>query len=111
MAVCTGGSHTVGLKEDGTVVAVGENDDGQCDVEKWKLFDNLEQERLETQRRRQEEKQRRQEEERAQRRAALEAERAKLQAELPTIKGLFSGGKRRQVEARLAEIEAELKKL
>ena len=111
VAVCTGGSHTVGLKEDGTVVAVGENDDGQCDVEKWKLFDNLEQERLETQRRRQEEKQRRQEEERAQRRAALEAERAKLQAELPTIKGLFSGGKRRQVEARLAEIEAELKKL
>ena len=29
----------------------------------------------------------------------------------PNIKGLFSGGKRRQVEARLAEIEAELKKL
>ena len=27
--------HTVGLKSDGTVVAVGENDDGQCDVREW----------------------------------------------------------------------------
>ena len=52
-----------------------------------------------------------QEEQRAQRRNVLEAERARLQAELPTIKGLFSGGKRKQVEARLSEIEAELKKL
>ena len=107
VAVCTGGSHTVGLKADGTVVAVGDNDDEQCGVEKWKLFDNLERERLETQRRYQEEKQRRQEEERN----VLKAERAQLQAELPNIKGLFSGGKRKQVEARLAEIEAELKKL
>ena len=107
VAVCTGGSHTVGLKADGTVVAVGDNDDEQCGVEKWKLFDNLERERLETQRRYQEEKQRRQEEERN----VLKAERARLQAELPNIKGLFSGGKRKQVEARLAEIEAELKKL
>ena len=107
VAVCTGGSHTVGLKADGTVVAVGDNDDEQCGVEKWKLFDNLERERLETQRRYQEEKQRRQEEERN----VLKAERAQLQAELPNIKGLFSGGKRRQMEARLAEIEAELKKL
>ena len=41
----------------------------------------------------------------------MKAERAQLQAELPNIKGLFSGGKRRQMEARLAEIEAELKKL
>ena len=59
-------------------------------------------------RRRKEEEQRRKKEEA---RTALETERARLQAELPTIKGLFSGGKRRQVEARLAEIEAELKKL
>lgn len=32
--------NTVGLKSDGTVVAVGRNDDNQCDVSKWKLFDN-----------------------------------------------------------------------
>ena len=33
--VSTGISHTVGLKADGTVVAVGENDYGQCDVDGW----------------------------------------------------------------------------
>ena len=33
--IATDGSHTVGLKSDGTVVAVGENDDGQCDVSEW----------------------------------------------------------------------------
>lgn len=64
--------------------------------------------RQQEERRRKEEEQRRKKEEA---RTALETERARLQAELPTIKGLFSGGKRRQVEARLAEIEAELKKL
>jgi alpha-tubulin suppressor-like RCC1 family protein len=31
------GYHTVGLKSDGTVVAVGLNDDGQCDVSSWDL--------------------------------------------------------------------------
>jgi len=29
-------SHTVGLKADGTVVAVGDNDDGECNVSDWK---------------------------------------------------------------------------
>ena len=33
--VSAGDSHTVGLKSDGTVIAVGENDDGQCDVSGW----------------------------------------------------------------------------
>ena len=28
--------HTVGLKKDGTVVAAGLNDDGQCDVDAWR---------------------------------------------------------------------------
>ena len=28
--------HTVGLKSDGTVVATGKNDDGQCDVNDWR---------------------------------------------------------------------------
>ena len=31
---CSNG-HTVGLKSDGTVVAVGDNDDGECDVSDW----------------------------------------------------------------------------
>ena len=30
-----GAIHTVALKEDGTVVAVGNNSDGQCEVEQW----------------------------------------------------------------------------
>ena len=33
--ISAGRYHTVGLKSDGTVVAVGENDDGQCDVDGW----------------------------------------------------------------------------
>jgi preprotein translocase subunit YajC len=33
--VATGGLHTVGLEADGTVVAVGRNDHGQCDVGGW----------------------------------------------------------------------------
>lgn len=35
MAVATGNSHTVGLKSDGTVVAVGDNDRRQCNVSEW----------------------------------------------------------------------------
>ena len=33
--ISTGECHTVGLKSDGTVVAVGDNDYGQCDVSGW----------------------------------------------------------------------------
>ena len=33
--IAAGGSHTVGLKTDGTVVAAGSNDDGQCNVRDW----------------------------------------------------------------------------
>jgi len=33
--VAAGSYHTVGLKSDGTVVAVGDNDIGQCDVGGW----------------------------------------------------------------------------
>jgi len=35
MMVEAGDFHTVGLKSDGTAVAVGMNDDGQCDVGNW----------------------------------------------------------------------------
>ena len=36
VAVSAGGNHIVGLKNDGTVVAVGFNDIGQCNVESWR---------------------------------------------------------------------------
>ena len=35
MAVAAGAYHTVGLKRDGTVVAVGKNTEGQCTVSGW----------------------------------------------------------------------------
>lgn len=35
VAVSAGNQHTVGLKSDGTVVAAGENFDGECDVSDW----------------------------------------------------------------------------
>lgn len=33
--ISAGSAHTVGLKADGTVVAVGKNGDGRCDVSDW----------------------------------------------------------------------------
>ena len=42
---------------------------------------------------------------------ALEEEKARLQEELARLKGLFSGKRRREIEARLAKIEEELNKL
>ena len=35
IAISAGSKHTVGLKSDGTVVAIGNNDYGQCEVEDW----------------------------------------------------------------------------
>ena len=43
--------------------------------------------------------------------AALETEKRQIETELPHIKGLFSGGKRRDMENRLAAIEKELREL
>ncbi|AZS15617.1 RCC1 repeat protein [Paenibacillus lutimineralis] len=33
--IAAGRRHTIGLKSDGTVVAVGSNEFGQCDVGGW----------------------------------------------------------------------------
>ncbi len=113
VAVCAGDFYTVGLRSDGTVVAVGHNLYGQCGVSDWRLFPNAETlaEERENVRRRGEEKARKMAEARAQRRAALEAEQADLQTELSNLKGLFTGKRRKEIEARLAEIKNELKKL
>lgn len=35
VAIAVGSSHTIGLKSDGTVMAVGWNDNGQCNVSDW----------------------------------------------------------------------------
>ena len=34
-AIAAGRRHTIGLKPDGTVAAVGDNQYGQCDVSSW----------------------------------------------------------------------------
>ena len=97
IAFSANGGWVVGLKSDGTLVSTSEQ--LQEMIGSWKLFDSLdtiEQELAEVQ---------------AKRKAALEKERDDLQAELPNLKGFFSGGKRREMEARIAEIEEELKKL
>ena len=125
VGIAAGNGYTLGLRADGTVIGTGCNKQILNEVANWKLFhniDTLEQEQLECQ-----EQHKRRTVLRTDapsgvpqapgtpgmsaNRAALEAERNRLQAELPNIKGLFSGGKRKQVENRLAEIEAELKKL
>ena len=129
VAVCAGGTHTVGLKSDGTAVAVGFNDNGRCNVDQWqKLFDSvdtLEQDRAaawEAARVRREEEARLEEERRiarekaeaerkAKRKTALVTERAALQTELASLKGLFTGKRRKEIETRLAAIEQELKGL
>lgn len=40
-SVAVGAKHIVGLKSDGTVVATGANDDGQCDVSGWKNIKSI----------------------------------------------------------------------
>ena len=115
----------VGLKTDGTVVAKGFKDEEiMSGVRTWKLFnsiDTLEQEReaIEAERRRQEAERQRQEAEakakaeaeRQAKIAALNGEKQALQTELANLKGLFTGKRRKEIEARLAQIGEELKKL
>ena len=128
VAICAGDGHTVGLKADGTVVAVGDNGAGQCNVSGWRLFqsvDTLEEEREEARNRQEQEKARRiaqlqqqreearkrQEQEKARRIAQLQQQRADVQSELANLKGLFTGMRRREIEAQLAEIDSKLKAL
>ncbi|WP_235435525.1 RCC1-like domain-containing protein [Nostocoides australiense] len=35
VAIAAGSRHTVGIRPDGTAIAAGCNDDGQCDVGTW----------------------------------------------------------------------------
>jgi hypothetical protein len=39
--VATGWAHTVGVKSDGSVIAVGDNDWGQCDVSDWTAINQV----------------------------------------------------------------------
>ena len=77
--------NTVGLKSDGTVVAVGYNKDGQCNVSGWRLFQSAD--RIEKER--------------------IEAKKMALEQELSSLKGLFTGRRRRQIEEQIQQIDYE----
>lgn len=108
-AIACGYYYTVGLRTDGTVVTTDKN----LDVSDWKLFNGIDtlEEELRQAAENRAERNRREAEARAKRRASLDAEASTLQAELANLKGLFSGKRRREIEARLAAIETEQKGL
>lgn len=111
---------TVGLRSNGTVVATGRNGFGQCNLNGWKLFnalETIEQERAEAVERRRIEAERKAEEARleAERKAKctaeLNAEKTALMTEYSQLKGLFCGKRRKEIDARVAEINRKLESL
>ena len=133
IAVYAQGDFTMGVRADGSVVHCGSHDiitHGWSDLD-WKLFDGIEdleenikrnkefkasaeraaEEKREARERAEEERKRAAEEARLARIAELEKEKEALQAEIPTIKGLFAAGKIKKLQARVDEIETELTKL
>ena len=135
VAITTRGIEAIGLKSDGTVVSSIVDSPRNS----WKLFDNLdnlEEERRVARAKRAEEK--RLAEERAREEKRLAEERAReekrlaeekalqekkeriqvlhqemdsLQAELAALRGLFTGRKRKELEARIEEANRELQEL
>lgn len=112
VSIYGGYNSMYGIRKDGTVVAT---DDER--ISGWRLFnsiDTLEQERAEGLARAKAARIAREKaeaERRAQKRAAILAEQDGLQAELSQLKGLFSGKRRREIEARLAELSTALREL
>ena len=135
VAITTRGTEAIGLKSDGTVVS----SIADSPRNSWKLFDNLdnlEEERRVARAKRAEEK--RLAEERAREEKRLAEERAReekrlaeekalqekkeriqalhqemdsLQAELAALRGLFTGRKRKELEARIEDANRELREL
>ena len=111
VAIAGDRDYTVGIKADGTVVTTEFIKDKKSNmpdlykrelIKDWKLFnsaDTVEEECRATI------------EKRTARIAALTEEKESLKTELSNLKGLFTGRRRREIETRLAEIDAELKKL
>ena len=92
VAIAAGSKHTLGLRSDGTVLAVGYKPLGACETGSWKLFENYQTIEEEY-------------------KAALIHEKASLEEELPTLNGMLKARRRREDEARLAEIEEILKEI
>lgn len=123
--------NTAGLRADGTIVSIGHKNTKLRSLSIMKLFNDLEnyeeecveqrrlaqEQREELNRRALEEAIRREdaariaEETRQKKLAVLNAEKDSLNTELRNLKGIFTGKRRKEIEARLAEIETELKGL
>ena len=140
VAVAVSDSHTAGLKADGTVVATGASGNSVSDWKLFKpdtekyteacrlqdsgiennlekaadLFAGLKNYKDSSQRAitcRQAYKEKKFLRERTEKSSRLNAEKSNLQTELSNLKGLFTGRRRREIEARLAQIDSELQKL
>ena len=96
VAIAAGGEITVGLKADGTVVTTEMNEHVQNEISNWKLFQNYE--TFETERKQVIHNH-------------LAGQIADIKMELLTLKGLFTGKRRKDLEARLHEVETELQQL
>ena len=116
---------TVGVRADGSIVYCGEAKFTKSKPDwnlGWKLFDGVKdlEENIKRNKELKASMEREAKEQReARKRAAEEArlariaelEKGALQAEIPTIKGLFAAGKIKKLQARVDEIETELTKL
>ena len=135
VAITAGGFHAVGLKADGTIVAKGNNEFGQCDVEDWKLFDNIDtfvekhcnaikiakerriaeekaaEERRIAKAKAEEERRIAEEKARQELMEKLKVEKANAENELANLHGLFTGKRRKELEAQIAEIDKKLRNL
>lgn len=113
VAIGTGGYHTVGVKSDGTLVATGLNKCGECNVEGIKLFDNyltIEQERSVKMPKKTKEKVLELRDRIMWQINNLQVERDGLNREREGL-GFFSGKRRREIDERLAQLDAEIANL
>ncbi len=93
VAIASGAEYTVGLKSDGTVVAVGKTNMGQCNVRGVKLFgsiDTIEGERQQA--------------------AQKYAQISQLQTQKNAL-GLFASSRKRELDAQIAALEEEIRKM
>ena len=109
VAITGGGNYLVGLRADGKLEIKDRSSrsfGSPFDTKDWKLFSNVD--KIESERKKARKAAAKQ---KAERIATLEAERGTLQEEKANLKGFFTGKRRKEIEARLAEIETELKGL
>ena len=129
VAIAAGGNHTIGLRSDGTLVATGSNKYGQCNVSDWKLFKSKTDTEaeyasacaLQASGTLDEVSKalaifnglRNYKDSPARAKSCyillLNIEKNNLNAELPQLKGMFSGKRRKQIESRIAEIDYTLR--